>query len=174
MNKEFLNKLILSHKESKSFPSTFSICKIIDDLLDVVFPGQSKKHYRSDEEIESSYSKVRYEFEELISALEFEEYSVLYSIYHENLVRKDKIISIMSSMINKNIDIYSYSIKEKNKIEPFMKRIWIYDYLKNIKFNDINYKLILDLDAIRSIMKIVQDNELDMRNICRYSQKYQK
>lgn len=73
MNKEFLNKLIASHKESKSFPSTFSICKIINDLLDVVFPGQSKKHYKSGEELEASYSKVRYEFEELISALEFDE-----------------------------------------------------------------------------------------------------
>ena len=70
MNKEFLSKLMYCHQASKSFPSTFSICKIINDLLDVIFPAQSKKHYTNEQEIEDSYNKVRFEFEEMVTALE--------------------------------------------------------------------------------------------------------
>lgn len=70
MNKEFLSKLMYCHQASKSFPSTFSICKVVNDLLDVLFPAQSKKHYTNEQEIEASYTKVRFEFEEMVSALE--------------------------------------------------------------------------------------------------------
>ena len=70
MNKEFLSKLTDYHLASKSFPSTFSICKILNDLLDVLFPAQSKKHYRNEQEIEASFNKVRFEFEEMVSSLD--------------------------------------------------------------------------------------------------------
>ena len=70
MNKEFLSKLMYCHQASKSFPSTFSICKIINDLLDVLFSAQSKKHYTSEAEIEAAFNMVRFEFEEMVSSLE--------------------------------------------------------------------------------------------------------
>ncbi len=70
MNKEFLSKLMYCHQASKSFPSTFSACKVINDLLDVLFPAQSKKHYKSEAEIEASFNQVRFEFETLVASLE--------------------------------------------------------------------------------------------------------
>ena len=58
MNKEFLNELINSHKASKSFPSTFSVCKIIEELLGVLFPCQSKKHFKTPEEIDNTLNDI--------------------------------------------------------------------------------------------------------------------
>lgn len=71
MNKEFLNELIDSHKASKSFPSTFSVCKIIDELLGVLFPGQSKKHFRSSSEIEKTIDETHLELNTLLGSLNF-------------------------------------------------------------------------------------------------------
>ena len=72
MNKEFLNKLIYCHQASKSFPSTFAICKIVNDLLDVIFPAQSKKYYTNGKDIEEAYNNVRSEFEDMVSGLELQ------------------------------------------------------------------------------------------------------
>jgi len=83
MNKEFLNKLTQCHQASKSFPSTFSICKVVNELLDVLFPAQSKKYYTSAEQIEISFDQVRLDFEAMVGGLELEKGADAKSLINE-------------------------------------------------------------------------------------------
>lgn len=70
MNKEFLEHIITNHKVSKSFPNTFSVCKIFNDLLGVLFAGQSKRHFHNTEEIDAALKLVKCEFYDLIKSLD--------------------------------------------------------------------------------------------------------
>lgn len=73
MNKEFLEHIIERHNASKSFPNTFSACKVFNDLLGVLFAGQSKRHFHTGEEIEAAIQLNKCEFFDLIDSLELAE-----------------------------------------------------------------------------------------------------
>ncbi len=52
MNKtDFLERIFQKHIEVKKFPATSSICKLMTQLLLVLFPEQSKKTFKNKEEI---------------------------------------------------------------------------------------------------------------------------
>ena len=48
----------------------------------------------------------------------------------------------------------------------------IWTYLSEKKYNKLDCDMILDLDAIRSLMKIAEDNNLIPDKIYKYAQKY--
>ena len=121
----------------------------------------------SKEIIESDYvrSKRISSFDSL-SPKEYDQCSVLYSIYYSDLVRKEKIIPLMAKFI-----VFDTSFNERyNGIYESRMKIWT--YLSEKKYNKLDCDMILDLDAIRSLMKIAEDNNLIPDKIYKYAQKY--
>ncbi|MDB4835276.1 serine O-acetyltransferase [Cyclobacteriaceae bacterium] len=70
MNTAFLKQICDSHKRSKSFPDTFLACQIFNNLLSVLFPGQSKEHFASEDDIEVALNKLKGEFLALTETLD--------------------------------------------------------------------------------------------------------
>ena len=100
----------------------------------------------------------------ILSLEEFDNYSVLHSIYNSNLVRRKKISNYMSKHIIFDLGI-SYN-------GDYLNRIKLWHYIKEKKYDDLNCDLLLDLDATRSMMKEVEDRSLNPLKIYNYSKKY--
>lgn len=65
-NKEFLFQLYEAHRINKAMPSPEVICKLIDGLLQVLFPQFSNKRYTVMSEFEQDYENIK---KELIAIL---------------------------------------------------------------------------------------------------------
>jgi len=85
---------------------------------------------------------------------EYEKYSVLHQIYFSDLVRKEKIIDVM-------FNFFSFrDILNERYDGSYQSRMKLWFYLSQKKSNELNCNMILDLDAIRGLMKVVDDNSL--------------
>ena len=101
-----------------------------------------------------------------LSDKEFDRCSVFHQIYFSDLVRKEKIIDAMS-----DIATFSHSLNEKyNGIYESRMKIW--SYMNEKKSDEFNCNMILDLDAIRGMMKVFEDNDVCPHGIYEYTKKY--
>ena len=70
-----------------------------------------------------------------------------------------------------DIATFSDSLNEKyNGIYESRMKIW--SYLNGKKSDEFNCNLILDLDAIRGMMKVFEDNDVCPHGIYEYTKKY--
>ena len=67
MDASFINKLHQVHKNSKNFPSSVQINKILNDLLSILFPAFSTTQYSDEKEIEKQLLLIRNELAEILS-----------------------------------------------------------------------------------------------------------
>ena len=102
-----------------------------------------------------------------IEGFNVETYLVLYAIYYEELIRKDKV--------RRNIDLMPSKLIECNEIADFKinfnikkNRIWIHEYIKSLSLEQIDVQLILCLDAARGAYKICEENNNDTGFISEY------
>jgi serine O-acetyltransferase len=51
MDKEFVDKLFITHQNTKPLPSRTAICKFTEGILELLFPQISEKHFKSSEEL---------------------------------------------------------------------------------------------------------------------------
>jgi len=94
---------------------------------------------------------------------DFEEFGILFSIFNENLIRKDfirnKCYKRIIQLSKQNIQ----NIKLKHSVDQIQKgRIWIHNYIQKIDSDNLNNNLILNLDAARSMIKIAEENNMNL------------
>ena len=93
----------------------------------------------------------------------FKYFCSLYRIGKEDFVRKSKIRQLVYSIMNND---FTYSDKqekfvlEKNQNEN--GRNWILQYLSNFDYANIDNELILNLDAARGVLKILDNKDMDL------------
>jgi len=51
MNKEFINKLFISHQDIDPLPARTAICKFTEGLLELLFPQLSERHFKNSDEL---------------------------------------------------------------------------------------------------------------------------
>ena len=95
----------------------------------------------------------------------YEKFSVLCQIYFSDLVRKEKILDAMSKFVSFN-DVVNE--KYNGSYESRMK-LWL--YLSERRCGKLSYQMILDVDAIRGMMKVVDDNKLYPYDLYKYTKK---
>lgn len=94
--------------------------------------------------------------------LDFDLYSVLNSIYYSDLTRKDKI---RESMLG--FSFYNDSEKYSGK---YLEREFLWSYID--KYKNLNVNLILNVDACRNMMKLVEDKRLNPLNLYQFIDEY--
>jgi len=94
--------------------------------------------------------------------LEFDLCSVLNSIYYAKLTRKDKI---KESMLE--FSFYDQSVKYSGE---YLGRKFLWDYIDRCKV--LNPKTILNVDAYRNMMKLVEDEGLNPLNLYQFIDDY--
>ena len=67
---EFLNNLYDKHKSTELFPPTSSVCRLITKVLLILFPEQTKQHYKSKEELEAAFIKLEAELSSLLTSMQ--------------------------------------------------------------------------------------------------------
>tara|TARA_B100000029_G_C17340189_1_gene874981 strand:- start:47 stop:919 length:873 start_codon:yes stop_codon:yes gene_type:complete len=85
----------------------------------------------------------------------------LYNMYNNKFIRKDKINPYILSVIaekyesNKEFDEKMNILKDQRKYG----RKWVLLYLNGLELNNINYNLILNLDAARGAIKVLKNKK---------------
>src|SRR5690554_878909 len=102
MKNEFLKKLYQKHQEIPRLPSTSSISKLITKILLVLFPEQSKKQFKTPDDIATSFAARENELKELLQSME------------EHLPNKSEILA--AEFINKLPEIYDDLVKDIDAI----------------------------------------------------------
>ncbi len=67
---EFLDHLYSKHKSTELFPSTSAVSRLITKILLILFPEQTKQHYKSKEELEAGFLKMEAELASLLTSMQ--------------------------------------------------------------------------------------------------------
>lgn len=70
MDRTFLKKLFQSHQETRDVPSPDMVCKVIDGLLELLFPELADKKFANYRDFEQHFNSVRLELYTLLTRLE--------------------------------------------------------------------------------------------------------
>ncbi|MFK7935507.1 MAG: serine O-acetyltransferase EpsC [Saprospiraceae bacterium] len=70
MNKRFIENLYHAHRQSPLVPSSDEICKVINGLLEILFPELADRQYTSLREFEQHVSDLRYDLHKVLLKLE--------------------------------------------------------------------------------------------------------
>jgi len=96
----------------------------------------------------------------------YHEFSLLYCINYESLVRKDKfqiyIQQLIYPMCDKNKKIKLF---ECDNEQLKLGRVWIYNYLNELDYSLLNVQLILKLDVARGMLKMSKEQNIEQKII---------
>ncbi|HSZ24324.1 MAG TPA: serine O-acetyltransferase EpsC [Cytophagaceae bacterium] len=67
---DFLDNLYNKHKSKELFPPTSSVSRLITKILLILFPEQTKQHYKSKEELEIAFAKLEAELLMLLASMQ--------------------------------------------------------------------------------------------------------
>jgi serine O-acetyltransferase len=67
---DFLDSLYNKHKSTELFPPTSSVSRLITKVLLILFPEQTKQHYKSKEELAEAFVKLEAELTVLLSSMQ--------------------------------------------------------------------------------------------------------
>ncbi len=70
MDKVFLEKIFVKHRNTDNFPPTSQVSKVITKILLAMFPEQTKKHYESVEDIEHLFTKHEDELSLILASMQ--------------------------------------------------------------------------------------------------------
>ena len=92
---------------------------------------------------------------------EFEQIAIIFSIYHSKLIRRETIKKYISDLLGYKNQKTQFDSNTDTNID----RMWIYSYFRDLSAKDINIEDILYYDAIRSVIKCVNDNDCNKGEI---------
>lgn len=67
---DFLDSLFQKHKNTEVFPPTSSVSRLITKVLLILFPEQTKQHYKNREELAEAFTKLETELTTLLSSMQ--------------------------------------------------------------------------------------------------------
>lgn len=67
---DFLDNLYTKHKSTELFPPTSAISRLITKILLILFPEQTKQHYKSKEELEAAFVKLESELAAILISMQ--------------------------------------------------------------------------------------------------------
>jgi serine O-acetyltransferase len=68
--KDFLDNLYSKHKSTELFPSTSAASRLITKILLLLFPEQTKQHFKTKEELEAAFVKLQQELTLLLTSMQ--------------------------------------------------------------------------------------------------------
>ena len=92
---------------------------------------------------------------------EFEVIAIIFSIYHSKLIRKETINKYISKLLGVKGLESSYDESTRYDID----RMWIHLYFRELSPENINVEDVLYYDAIRSVIKCANENNLNKSEI---------
>ena len=99
---------------------------------------------------------------------EFELIAIIFSIYHSKLVRKETINDYIDKFLSTKKD--QITLIEKDGLHD-IDRVWINSYFRELLPENIKSEDVLYYDAIRSVIKCTNENNLIMSKIKNYIEK---
>lgn len=69
MEREFINKLYSKHQETRNIPAPSMVCKVLNGLLQLLFPELADQRFASLREFEQAYQSLRLELHEVLRTL---------------------------------------------------------------------------------------------------------
>jgi serine O-acetyltransferase len=70
MDRPFLKQLFQTHQNTRDVPSPATVCKVIDGLLELLFPELADRHFANYRDFEQQFNTVRLELYTLLTRLE--------------------------------------------------------------------------------------------------------
>ena len=67
---DFITNLYNKHSSTELFPPTSSVTRLITKVLLILFPEQTKQHYKSKEELETAFSKLEAELASMLFSMQ--------------------------------------------------------------------------------------------------------
>ena len=114
----------------------------------------------SDKRLNLNFDIDEYIFENSFDLSLFHDIFTLYRIRGEKFIRMNSIYPLVCSLI-KNVECVQCTKPQYHVLDEQKKmgRHWIYKFVNNIKINDLNDELILNLDAARGTLKILTNKD---------------
>jgi len=114
----------------------------------------------SEKRLNLNFDIDEYIFENSFDLNLFHDVFTLYRISGEKFIRRNSIYPLVCSLVKdtkcNQCEKPEYHVLDEQKE---MGRHWIYKFVNNIKMNDLNDGLILNLDAARGTLKILTDKD---------------